>query len=473
MLVELPEEKLTCFGATLGVERADLLDRCVNGTCDMAAALVLIDEAGFACAYEPGSSAYGAACQNEVCKERLGKVTEDVLACAMASEHVRAEHSQRVATCRDGRPADPEAAIAPLTCDTNSAEGLAERWEAACPAVNGGETDGEETAYLPRTIDVSDDSAPRSCRVASCVEFLNGLTDEVFECSVEVNRALGLTDFDDVSALKAKRTQYAVSCADPETIPTPTDAAVENDDTDDALDPEDTGMPMENKVFLDESGASRFFFAALVLLLNDRIAALPMLLGVASASGEISVIAGAPGIGSSLSQLNYPHGLHAAADGSVYVVDHYNHRVLRWGPGDTEGTLVCGGKGNGAALNQLDYPEGIFVDSDAPEGTWIYVADRTNNRVLRFTEGASFGVVVAEHNIHRPHAVDVVDGLLYVSEYDNHRVTSWAAGATEGTVVAGTGGSGSALQQLANPWGLRASSEAVVVVDRGRCKACG
>ena len=49
---------------------------------------------------------------------------------------------------------------------------------------------------------------------------------------------------------------------------------------------------------------------------------------------------------------------------TIYVADFYNHRVVRWAPGASEGVVVAGGNGNGGDLNQTAYPSSVLVDDN-------------------------------------------------------------------------------------------------------------
>ncbi|CAF2173560.1 unnamed protein product, partial [Rotaria magnacalcarata] len=58
-----------------------------------------------------------------------------------------------------------------------------------------------------------------------------------------------------------------------------------------------------------------------------------------------------------------------------------NHRVMRWTQGAKQGTVIAGGNGKGAGANQFSYPEGLSFDRHGN----LYVADEWNHRVQRFS----------------------------------------------------------------------------------------
>jgi sugar lactone lactonase YvrE len=71
---------------------------------------------------------------------------------------------------------------------------------------------------------------------------------------------------------------------------------------------------------------------------------------------------GGHGRGNALRQLLNPHGVIVDRQGTVYVSDLGNHRVMRWSPGANEGTVVVGGNGEGEQANQFNYPCGLSFD---------------------------------------------------------------------------------------------------------------
>lgn len=169
--------------------------------------------------------------------------------------------------------------------------------------------------------------------------------------------------------------------------------------------------------------------------------------------------AGGNGFGSAANQLASPSGVFVDDNGNVYVADRYNHRVQKFTSSSTVGVTVAGGAGSGSAANQLNTPTSVFVDKSGN----IYVAESGNNRVTKWAVGATTGIVVAGGNgngnaanqLNGPHTVFVDNGQnIYVSDQYNNRVQRWDAGATTGVTVAGGNNSGAAANQLNLPQGI-------------------
>ncbi|CAF5171470.1 unnamed protein product, partial [Rotaria magnacalcarata] len=93
------------------------------------------------------------------------------------------------------------------------------------------------------------------------------------------------------------------------------------------------------------------------------------------------VVAGGQGQGITLAQLNHPQGLFVDTLSTLYVADTSNHRVMRWTQGATQGTVFVGGNGLGAGANQFSYPTGLSFDRYGN----LYVVDCGNNRVQQFS----------------------------------------------------------------------------------------
>ena len=80
-----------------------------------------------------------------------------------------------------------------------------------------------------------------------------------------------------------------------------------------------------------------------------------------------------------------PHGIAAAADGTLYVADTSNHRIRKISP-EREVTSFAGGGGSHLSNDVGDAagfwnPQGIAIGTDGN----IYVADTGNNRIRKIT----------------------------------------------------------------------------------------
>jgi sugar lactone lactonase YvrE len=150
--------------------------------------------------------------------------------------------------------------------------------------------------------------------------------------------------------------------------------------------------------------------------------------------------------GVALNQLSFPTGIFMNSNDTLYIDDASNYRVVSYLINATTGTVVAGGNGNGAALNQLGGGARYnYVDSNGS----IYIVDLINSRIVRWASGGATGVVVAGNNgvgaglnqFNSPYGVWVDSSSnVFVSESSNQRVTQWAPGATTGILVAGITG---------------------------------
>src|ERR1700676_5021632 len=67
-------------------------------------------------------------------------------------------------------------------------------------------------------------------------------------------------------------------------------------------------------------------------------------------------VAGGNGKGNGINQLSDPCGLYVDDDQTVYVADRSNHRIVKWKSGATSGQVVAGGNQQGSEAHQLSYP---------------------------------------------------------------------------------------------------------------------
>ncbi|CAF4993534.1 unnamed protein product, partial [Rotaria sp. Silwood1] len=106
------------------------------------------------------------------------------------------------------------------------------------------------------------------------------------------------------------------------------------------------------------------------------------LCSTASWNQTFSIIAGSTSSAGSTSTLLY-YPIHIDYDGyaNLYVVDHQNHRIQRFQPGSQTGTTVAGSTGSaGSSRAQLYYPTAMSVTKN---GT-MFIMDTSNYRVLRW-----------------------------------------------------------------------------------------
>jgi len=153
-------------------------------------------------------------------------------------------------------------------------------------------------------------------------------------------------------------------------------------------------------------------------------------------NGVATVVAGGNGEGPNANQFRGSvGGMFVTDSGSIYISDSPQKRIQRWEPGATSGTTVAGGHGVGSLLHQLGTTAagtlpGVFVSSNED----VYVADCQNDRIVKWSKGATSGVVVAGgcgrgdglHQLSSPTGVVCDDsGSIFVCEAGNFRVCQW------------------------------------------------
>jgi hypothetical protein len=197
-------------------------------------------------------------------------------------------------------------------------------------------------------------------------------------------------------------------------------------------------------------------------------------------SGGFSTTWGNQGTGDS--QFNYPYGIAVDSLGYVYVADYSNSRVQKFSSGGTflgwwgrddlgstgwhgpgSGRTGFSGTGDGA----FDGPTGIAVDSSG----YIYVADKGNGRIQKFTSSGTFlvkwgtkgsgdGELLAPSGI----AIDS-SGNAYVADFGNNRIQKFDL---SGTFLGKWGINGGGDGQFRDPRGIAVDSSGnVYVADSG------
>jgi uncharacterized protein (TIGR03663 family) len=172
--------------------------------------------------------------------------------------------------------------------------------------------------------------------------------------------------------------------------------------------------------------------------------------------------------GNGQGQFADPKNLAVASDGSVYVVDTFNHRVQKL---DKDGKFLVAWGEEGAEDGQFKEPWGIAV---APSGD-VYVADTWNHRVQRFDAEGKFkakwgtqqlvgAVAQGQGSFFGPRGIAVDQaGSVLVTDAGNHRVQRFDA---DGKFQAAYGGRGAGDGLFAEPVGIAVDrSGSIYVAD--------
>jgi sugar lactone lactonase YvrE len=166
-------------------------------------------------------------------------------------------------------------------------------------------------------------------------------------------------------------------------------------------------------------------------------------------------------------QFDVPADVAVDSSGNVYVADRDNHRIQKF-TADGEFLLQWGSQGTGEG--QLFFPRGVAVDSSDN----VYVADPGNERIQKFTADGEFllqwgSAGSGEGQFDNPAGVGVdSSGNVYVTDFNNHRIQKFTA---DGEFLAQWGSAGSDEGQFSFPVGVAVdSSDNVYVADPGNSR---
>lgn len=105
-------------------------------------------------------------------------------------------------------------------------------------------------------------------------------------------------------------------------------------------------------------------------------------------------------------------GIFVDKDRTIYIADTNNARIVKWTEGALFGQIVAGKFGTGSGTAQLYNPMDIVVDKT---GT-IYITDTNNNRIQKWNQSAQSGETII--NIQRPIGIALDDEeSLYISAF--------------------------------------------------------
>jgi len=157
-----------------------------------------------------------------------------------------------------------------------------------------------------------------------------------------------------------------------------------------------------------------------------------------------------------------PSDAAVGPDGSLYVLDGVNHRVVRY---DAEGRFRSQFGSRGNAVGQFAYPLGIATD---PSGN-VYVADSGNHRFQVFTAGGRAVEAVslpatASGTPPDPTdvAVDPIRKRLYIADNDNHVIHVYSL--TNHQFESVWGGPGQDQRQFRFPFLIDTSTQGYLLV---------
>lgn len=162
-----------------------------------------------------------------------------------------------------------------------------------------------------------------------------------------------------------------------------------------------------------------------------------------------TIVAGIGTSGSSTNTIGESIGLALDSQGNLYVSDKANHRVMKWTPNATSGVVVAGVTGIAGSNNQqLNSPYGLYLDET---NSYLYIADWANHRIQRYridipsngtTVAGGNGQGVGDNQLNEPYGICVSKktGDIYIADRANHRIQRWSPGATSGVTIIGITG---------------------------------
>jgi DNA-binding beta-propeller fold protein YncE len=169
-----------------------------------------------------------------------------------------------------------------------------------------------------------------------------------------------------------------------------------------------------------------------------------------------------------LGELNVPRNVAVAPDGTLFVADSGNHRVVVY---DADGNQLTSFGTFGAGLGEFNEPWGIAADDE-----YVYVADTWNYRIQKFTHDGDFvssfgiggtmndGAANMDNVYFGPRAVALRgDNELIISDTGNHRLQVTDR---DGNFIEEVGSVGAQLGQFNEPVGLAVGpNDAIYVAD--------
>ncbi|CAF3674483.1 unnamed protein product, partial [Adineta steineri] len=158
-------------------------------------------------------------------------------------------------------------------------------------------------------------------------------------------------------------------------------------------------------------------------------------------------VAGSGSSGNTLSSFGLVGGIFVDSQKNIYVCDKNNNRIMRFSPNITDATIIGGTGVAGNDDQQLNAPTSIYFDE---VNSYLYVSDTNNQRIQRYHVGVSLnGTTVAGGNgqgsgsnqLNTPFSlcISTINEYIYITDSGNNRVQRWSFGASYGVTMVGNG----------------------------------
>ncbi|CAF0739917.1 unnamed protein product [Adineta steineri] len=160
-------------------------------------------------------------------------------------------------------------------------------------------------------------------------------------------------------------------------------------------------------------------------------------------------VAGGYDEGNRTNQLDAPVSVYVDDDnGSIYISDTNNHRIVRWGFNSTNGEVVAGGNGDGNRTDQLNRPSDAILNK---KDSSLIICDYGNHRVVKWSRqhDTTSQRIIIPHIVCWSLAIDN-NGDLYVSDWMKGEVSRWKEEEKTGTKVASISRDADSTDQLKN-----------------------
>lgn len=166
----------------------------------------------------------------------------------------------------------------------------------------------------------------------------------------------------------------------------------------------------------------------------------------------------------SIQLVRTPTAVIVDSNGTVYIASYNCNWITRWLPNATAGALFLGSPSGtcGATSQTLCTPYGMALDEI---NSYLYVADRYNNRIQRFSlNGSNIGETILgsagmgknPNQLNSPTDIYLskIDGSLYICDYLNNRIQKWMQNQTFAITIAGSsnGTAGNTAYLLNQPY---------------------